>query len=345
MKKIDGNKLVAVLLSAGMVMTLFAACSINTDELGEGISELGNAFYTEGETQAPTAPSVIDSQETDVTVETSESQETTAPEPTVSSTPTVTPTPLPERVDFSEYTDNIINTDFTVTTEEFAESTHSDDDQEVFATFEGTRLVVTKAATDNIRDSINLIVDGFYQEAEGAYKRVAANAKAEYNLSGVVEVPATVNVDFQYSTYGRAFSVLMIYTVEEAESGFTAIDFASFDMKTGQFITMPNVSKDPEALDKVFRLGLENALKHIIPAGTADPVTGEISTTDQIADTPKADDFETIFVAPTAAESTGSHFVMVYGIVDGEVYNAVIEIDSYADYFNRYGTSIFLADA
>ena len=51
MKKLDGNKLVAVLLSAGMATTFFAACSINTSELGKGICELGNAFETTQATQ------------------------------------------------------------------------------------------------------------------------------------------------------------------------------------------------------------------------------------------------------------------------------------------------------
>ena len=103
MKKIEGNKLVALLLSAGMVTTLFAACTINTDELGQGISDLGNAFIT-SETEAPTAsaPSETNTEVTETT-ETSED----APEPTPSATPTATPspTPLPQRVDFSEYTD------------------------------------------------------------------------------------------------------------------------------------------------------------------------------------------------------------------------------------------------
>ena len=46
MMRIEGNKLVALLISAGMATSFLAACSINTDKLGEGISELGNAFTT-----------------------------------------------------------------------------------------------------------------------------------------------------------------------------------------------------------------------------------------------------------------------------------------------------------
>ena len=41
MKKIEGNKLVALLISAGMVTTVLAACSIDYDEFGAGINDLG----------------------------------------------------------------------------------------------------------------------------------------------------------------------------------------------------------------------------------------------------------------------------------------------------------------
>lgn len=343
MKKLEGNKLVAVLLSAGMVTALLAACSIDTDKFGQGISDLGNAFNTSPSVEQ-TVIETSESETEDTQIPTvTETEETVETKPTATPTPTNSPTPLPERVDFSEYTDDVITDDFTVTTETFEESTHSDDDQFVFATFNGDRMVVTKASSDNIRDSINLVVDGFYSEAEGAYKRMAAKAKAEYNLSGVVEEPYAVNVDFEYSTYGRSLSVLMTYTVTLAdEVEAKVIDFASFDMKSGQYVTLTSVTKDVEGLEKAFRNELENSLKHIIPAGTIDPDTGIASTSDKIADTPKADEFEVIYAAPTAAQTEGRHFVMIYGVVDGEIYNAVIEIDSYADYFNRYGASLFL---
>ena len=56
MMRFEGNKLVALLLSAGMATTFLAACSINTDKLGEGISELGNAFAPETETTVTQTP-------------------------------------------------------------------------------------------------------------------------------------------------------------------------------------------------------------------------------------------------------------------------------------------------
>ena len=160
MKKLDGNKLVAVLLSAGMATTFFAACSINTSELRKGISELGNAFETPQATQETKETETPDTTETSA-VETTE-EKTAAPTATPTATPS--PTPLPERVDFSEYTEIDLTDSFKVTTEEFAESAHSDDDKTQFATFTGTRLVVTEASNETARDAINHVVDGFYLE-------------------------------------------------------------------------------------------------------------------------------------------------------------------------------------
>ena len=76
MKKLEGNKLVALLLSAGMATSLLAACSVNTDQLGQGISDLGNAFNTTA-TQAPSVSSAPESSETAVS---SSAQPTEKPE-------------------------------------------------------------------------------------------------------------------------------------------------------------------------------------------------------------------------------------------------------------------------
>ena len=168
MKKLEGNKLVALLLSAGMATSLLAACSVNTDQLGQGISDLGNAFNT----TATQAPSVVT--ETSVAASSEETVETTAGETTVETTPSATPTatpsptPLPQRVDFSDYTEIDLTDTFQVTLEEFKESAHSDDDSVEFAVFFGNRLVVTEAENTTAMDAINLVVDGFYQEAAGS---------------------------------------------------------------------------------------------------------------------------------------------------------------------------------
>ena len=80
MKKLEGNKLVALLLSAGMTTALLAACSVNTDQLGQGISELGGAFNT---TAAPeTTIAETPASQSEVPSETTE--ETTAEKATAS---------------------------------------------------------------------------------------------------------------------------------------------------------------------------------------------------------------------------------------------------------------------
>lgn len=350
MKKLEGNRLAALLLSAGMVTTLLAACSINTDELGQGISDLGNAFtsQTVRETEKETTETTV-TEETSATETTVAEKDTPTPTPTVTSTPTPTPTPLPQRVDFSEYTDIDLTDVFTVTVEEFGEKTYSDDNTALFATFEGNRLVVTKAANETVRDSINIIVDGFYAEAEGAYNRVIAKAKAEFNLTGVVEIPSAVNVDFRYTTNGRVLSVLMVYEVKGVESDeATVIDFASFDMLSGQYINYTTISKDPAGLEDALKKGLENTLKaQPIPTPSATPAatqrTDETTVETEAVKIPSASDIEVLYVAPgpVAADNSGSTFATVYGVSEGVIYTAVIDINAYADFFNRYGTSVF----
>ncbi len=351
MKKLEGNKLVALLLSAGMATTLLAACSINTDELGQGISDLGNAFtsQTERETEKPKETTEISETETTVTETTEERIIETSPTPTVSPTPS--PTPLPQRVDFSEYTDIDLTDVFKISVEDFSEETYSDDNKVLLGTFDGNRLVVTGAENKTVHDSINLILDGFYVEAEAAYGREAGKAKAEYNLTGVVENPAAVTVTFQQVTNGRVLSVLMVYEVKGTENdGYKVIDFASFDMLSGQYISIPTVSKDPAGLEDVLKRSLEGSLRaQPTPAPSAAPA-GTQNTTDnddresETSRTPSANEIERIYLAPgpAAADSANAAFATIYGVADDVVYSAVIDINAYSDFFNRYGISVFI---
>ena len=351
MKKMERNKLVAILLSLAMTATVFAACSIDTDKLGEGISDLGNVFVSETETEKEpetTDPSEPETSDTVAEPTETEALPTPSATPTLTPTPTITPTPNPQRVDFSDYSVDILSfsDSFELTTEEFEESMHSEtDEQVVFATFAGKRVVVTTASSDNIRDSINLVVDGFYSEAEGAYSRMTAKAKAEYNLTGVVEEPYAVNVSFDYLHNNRVLSILMRYDVTggNGDSDRTVIDFASFDMLTGQYITFASVAKDAKAFDGVLRVVLENSLKSQ-RAGEAARAADEDEANAILEKTiPEADEYDIIYVAPVVAESGGSSISTIFGIVDGEVYSASVDMNEYADFFNRYGTSLFFA--
>ena len=344
MKRIEGNKLVALIISAGMITTFLAACTINTDKLGQGISELGNAFYDETEPEDTTTEVT-----TELTTTTAETEETTASTPVPTGTATPSPTPLPQRVDYSSYTDIDLSDTFTVSSEAFSESSYADGTDILLAKFEGSRFVVTKAANETVMNAINLIVNGFYQEAAGAYTRAYAKAKAEYDLKGAIENPYNILCDFQYTINGRALSVLMVYEVSGAEKS-TVIDFASFDMISGQYITFNSLCKDPAGLENALREGLANSLKiQPKPAVETTETDGEIVTvtteTTVAAKTPEAKDFEAIYLAPGPAttEPANNNFATLYGVIDGKVYSAVIDMNAYKDFLNRYGQSIFFA--
>ena len=344
MMRIEGNKLVALLISAGMATTFLAACSINTDKLGEGISELGNAFTTESETEATKSETTEAPTELTTTTVT---EETTEAVPTPSATPS--PTPLLQRVDYSNYTDIDLNDTFTVSSEAFSESSYVDNTEILLAKFEGNRFVVTKAANENVMNSINLIINGFYNEAAGAYNRVYSKAKAEYDLKGSIEAPYDVLVDFKYTTNGRALSVLMVYEVSGGEADkTTVIDFASFDMISGQYITFNSVCKDPKGLENALGSGLANSLK-IQPKASETEIVGDTpETTAETAaavNTPEADDFDAVYLAPGPAttDAARNSFATLYGVIDGKVYSAVIDMNAYANFLNRYGASLFIA--
>lgn len=363
MKKLEGNKLVALLLSAGMATSLLAACSVNTDQLGQGISDLGNAFTTTAATAAPAPTETSATASSDETGVTEITEETTA-ETTPAATPTATPspTPLPQRVDFSDYTDIDLTDTFTVTVEAFEESAHSDDDTVEFAVFSGNRLVVTDADNETARDAINLVVDGFYAEAEGAYQNVVAQLKSEYLTNGVIENSGSVFVNFEYVSNGRALSVLMVYAVNIGDKTDRKVDFATFDMLTGHYVAMNSIVTDTDGLERAMKTALAEAIKAkaleaVQPTVTATPTptpatvttttaptTAETTTVETINedDLPKASDFDVIYIAPTVSETEGVHMVTVIGIAkDGIIYEADVEIDSYADLFNRYGASVF----
>ena len=348
MKRLEGNKLVAVILSAGMLTTFLAACSVNTDKLERGLNDLGNAFVT---TAAPkeTDPTTTEAtsaapSEEETTVSSSEETTSTATT-TAYANPTITPTPLPERVDFSNYVEKDLTDNFAVTSEEFGESAYTDDQNQVLlAKFEGTRLVVTKASNESVMNSINLIINGFYKEAEGAYTRVLAKAKAEYDLNGVIENSYSVTCDFIYTTNARALSVLMVYEVSGKDGAKnTVIDFASFDMLTGQYITLNSICKDPSGLENALRAGLANSLK-IQPKANTD----ETEETDKKAKeepVPTEKDFTAIYLAPGPAttDPQANSFVTIYGVVGNKVYSAVIDMNAYSGFLNRYGSSLIFS--
>ena len=130
----------------------------------------------------------------------------------------------------------------------------------------------------------------------------------------------------------------------------TVVDFASFDMISGQYITFNSVCKDPAGLENALRAGLANSLK-IQPKSSETEIVGDATVTTvettaaAPADTPEAEDFEAIYLAPGPATTDAARntFATLYGVVDGKVYSAVIDMNAYANFLNRYGTSLYIA--
>lgn len=272
------------------------------------------------ETEETTSSETTESTET-VSTESSSVTETTGEEatPTPSSTPTPTPTPHPtnERVDFSYLTSSNIIENFVVDSETFSESVDTEDNQHL-AVFSGKRVLVSKAGSENVSEAVNLILDSFYQEAVGLYSRYAGEAKAAYGLSGTVDTVYNIEVNFDYSYNKRVLSVVMSYKVTAGDKVLASKEeFSSFDMLTGQYVTLASVAGDLE--------GLQNALRSKLAKN--EPIARASAITD-------------LYIAaqqPGAQTAT----VEIYGMYNGKRVHTTGDMNEYAQYLNRYGKIIF----
>ncbi len=339
------SKIVAAGIAGAMLLGIVTACSIDYAGLSEGLNDLGNAMDF-GYGNTPASPeettAVITTTETTTVTGTSETSETTtetsstsettsetAPsesttgtsgtsETTDDSVPTPTPTPHPtnERVDFSGLTNNKVSENFIIDIEEFSESV--DADQKAMAIFSGKRMLVSKAENDNVTEAVNIILDSFYQEAAGLYTRYAGEAKAAYNLSGTIDTVYNIEVNFDYSYNKRILSVIMSYKVTSDKNVIASNEeFVSFDMLTGQYITLAAVASDWD--------GLQNALK----AKLAKNVTVKSAAA-----------ITNLYVAaqqPGAQTAT----VEIYGMYNGEKIHTTGDMNEFAQYLNRYGKMIY----
>ena len=343
------RSVVAVTIVLAMLVTLLTACNIDYQALSEGLNDLGNAMdpaynqtpatpdseettssaaatsETSDETSGTTTESTSEtrSSETSEPAATSESgtetSETTTEEPTTTPTPTPTPTPHPtnERVDFSYLRTTDLNENFTVNTEEFSETVGTEDDKPL-AVFSGKRMVVSKAGSENVSEAMNLIFDSFYQEAAGLYSRYAGEAKASYGLSGVVDNVYNVEVNFDYSYNKRILSVIMSYKVTAGKTVLASKEeFASFDMLTGQYVTLASVASDWE--------GLQNALRT------------KLAKNEPIARTSAITDLYVMAQQPGAQTAT----IEIYGMYGGKRVHTTGDMNEYAQYLNRYGKIIY----
>ena len=338
---------VAVIIVLAMLVTLVTACSIDYQALSEGLNELGNAVdlsynqtpatpdteetsssatgssETSDETSGTTSESTTETGESEpkdsseTSESTSETSGTSTEETTSTPTPTPTPHPTNERVDFSYLRTAKVSEDFSVNTEEFSETVGTEDDKPL-AVFSGKRMVVSKAGSENVSEAMNLIFDSFYQEAAGLYSRYAGEAKASYGLSGVVDNVYNVEVNFEYSYNKRILSVIMSY---KATAGKTVLasneEYVSFDILTGQYVTLASVADDWE--------GLQNALRAKLAKN--EPISRAAAITD-------------LYVAaqqPGAQTAT----VEIYGMYGGKRVHTTGDMNEYARYLNRYGKIIY----
>ena len=347
--KVRSRRVLALGIILAMLLTLVTACNIDYEGLSEGLNDLGNAVSgynptpatpdstepTSEETTDKTEPAAPTTEETtSETFETSGTEETTSSETTESApsesssttettvdetvpTPTPTPHPTNERVDFSYLTSSSISENFVVDSETFSESVDTEDNQHL-AVFSGKRVLVSKAGSENVSEAVNLILDSFYQEAVGLYSRYAGEAKAAYGLSGTVDTVYNIEVNFDYSYNKRVLSVVMSYKVTAGNKVLASKEeFSSFDMLTGQYVTLASVAGDLE--------GLQNALRSKLAKN--EPIARASAITD-------------LYIAaqqPGAQTAT----VEIYGMYNGKRVHTTGDMNEYAQYLNRYGKIIF----
>ena len=340
------RKIVAVGISAAMLLGIVTACSIDYAGLSEGLNDLGNAMdfgygrtpatpeettteqttsssgTTATETSATSSEtsSAASTPETSGTGETTPSESSTGTSETTAEetipTPTPTPRPTNERVDFSNLTTSKLTENFNVETEDFSESVEAD--QKVMVVFSGKRMLVSKTESDNVTESINLILDSFYQEAAGLYTRYSGEAKAAYNLSGTIDTVYNIEVNYDYSFNKRILSVIMSYKVTAGKTVLVSNEeFASFDMLTGQYITLASIAND--------WAGLQNALKVKLAKNISVTNTGSIT------------DLYVTAQQPGAQTAT----IEIYGMYNGQRIHTTGDMNEYAQYLNRFGKMIY----
>ena len=332
MKRISNRALSAVVTL--LVCSLMAAsCNINTEKAGEAFQHLGenldNAVNgTEEVTEAPAEETEVTVTEETEATEPSEEEEEPAsePEPTATPTPTPTPSPTPtpepepERVDFSELTEDELADGVTVELEDFEESYVNEDDITLI-TFSGNRILISEEALPNVQTSVNLILDGFYLEAEGIYNRYTSEALAEYAMPMEEDVefsPYSVTCGYEYGYNGRVLSVVMTYDVTRGDEVVEEhTEYASFDMYTGQYVTTASIVEDQE----LFRTTCGNILAF---------------ATENEED--NQDSFTNIFIF---VEGTGNGVYVVGTAPDGTVVRALADIDNIAPALNRYGQLLY----
>ena len=254
------SNLTAVVSSLLAGVFLLSSCSVNMNgvseafsDLGQNLNEAARSNSDSGDVQAQATEPVIVVETSIDETEPSETEET-VPEatatPSPTATPTPSPTPVPQRVDFSELTEDELSDTIFVETEEFSESAHAEDDDDILlAEFTGIRMLLSSDDDLSAVVSVNLMLDAFYMEAEGIYNRVVNEQYAAYELDPDT-VPETISVSVNYDYYfnGRILAVVMSYeSVQEDEVLTELTEYVTYDLYTGQLITPELMFTDAEA--------------------------------------------------------------------------------------------------
>ena len=150
------SKLTAVVSTLLAGVFLLTSCSINTNGISQAFSDLGENLgevargrneteYTEPAPAEETVETEVFIEESAPAEETVETEPEATPSPTA--TPTPSPTPVPQRVDFSELTEDTLTDKIYVESEDFSESAHAEDDDDILlAQFEGIRMLLSSEA-------------------------------------------------------------------------------------------------------------------------------------------------------------------------------------------------------
>lgn len=318
---------ISAVVSLALLMT---SCSISKEKFNSAWEHFGeNLNEAMGDESDPSFESEIE--ETSETTETEEETTETSEDPTVTptevpeatNTPTPTEIPDPERVDFSELTEDVLTDTITVETEAFAESYVLDDDDEtLIAEFEGSRMLILAQDVTNVQVAVNLILDGFYEEANGMYHRYINEALAERELLPEEDlsefVPVKTIVNYEYGFNGRVLSVEMTYEVtREDEVIKSSLECVSFDLYTGSYIMLENIISDMDGFLAAARAQLAFTL-------------GDEEV--------KPEDFSEISIM---ARNDDSSFYIVGTTATGERVQALVDINDYSAFMTRYGRIIF----
>ena len=303
-----------------MVSTLIlVSCAVDKEGLSRDTKKLADIVSgNDAEEEVYEVEEPTDAIITETTIEETEAPEvieetTPSPTPIPTATPTPSPTPTPEvepvsRVDFSELIDNEIIEGFTVEEEEFRENYGLEDNE--FVVFEGKRLLISMDNNDVPANSVNLILNGFYKEAEGIYGRYCDEAQAEYDLTKEILYQGYVKVNYEYKYNDRLIAVRMNYeaSMSEEEKDIKN-ELEMFDMYTASRVTLFDITGNPDALIELMLQEFDE-------------------------DVPK--EYDVIMLAPDSVEE-----LMIWMVSDGNFYREHIAIEAVTPYLNRYGLSVF----